>query len=86
MILQKMEGTEVEIIPIRSEPGIHSIAFAFKEVLDCWVKENEELAMDSTCGFYHLHLRHLLSATLFISGRKNAAQYELYAFVGEANG
>ncbi|KAF7344983.1 SWIM-type domain-containing protein [Mycena venus] len=67
MILQKMEGTEVEFIPIRSEPGIHSIAFAFKEVLDGWAKENEELAMDLTW-------------------RTNAAQYELYAFVGEANG
>ncbi|KAF7372301.1 SWIM-type domain-containing protein [Mycena venus] len=62
-----MEGTEVEFIPIHSEPGIHSIAFAFKEVLDGWAEENEELAVDSTW-------------------RTNAAQYELYAFVGEANG
>lgn len=42
--------------------------------------------MDSTCGLYHLLLRHLLNATLFLPGRTNAAQYELYGFVGEANG
>jgi hypothetical protein len=49
MILEKLEGIEVEIIPIRSETGIHSIAFAFEEILDEWAEMTEELAMDSTC-------------------------------------
>ncbi|KAJ7840580.1 hypothetical protein B0H13DRAFT_1649644 [Mycena leptocephala] len=48
MILEKLEGTDVEIIPIRAEPGIHAIAFALKEVVDGWAEETEELAMDST--------------------------------------
>ncbi|KAJ7852598.1 hypothetical protein B0H13DRAFT_2359391 [Mycena leptocephala] len=48
MILEKLEGTDVEIIPIRAEPGIHAIAFALKEVVDGWAEEREELAMDST--------------------------------------
>ncbi|KAJ7656928.1 hypothetical protein DFH06DRAFT_1328467 [Mycena polygramma] len=48
MILKKLEGVEVEIIPIRSEAGIHAIAFTFKEVLDDWASMTEELAMDST--------------------------------------
>ncbi|KAJ7716012.1 hypothetical protein DFH07DRAFT_974028 [Mycena maculata] len=49
-ILQKMEGTKVEIIPIPSEPGIHAIAFAFKEVLDGWAKETEELVCRKNAG------------------------------------
>jgi hypothetical protein len=49
MILEKLEGIEVEIIPIRSETGAHSIAFAFEEILDEWAEMTEELAMDSTC-------------------------------------
>ncbi|KAJ7240933.1 hypothetical protein C8J57DRAFT_1561968, partial [Mycena rebaudengoi] len=48
MVLQKMEGTEVELIPINPEPGIHSITFGFKEILDGWAEKTEELAMDST--------------------------------------
>ncbi|KAJ6565627.1 hypothetical protein DFH09DRAFT_1473861, partial [Mycena vulgaris] len=48
MILEKMEGVEVKIIPVRSEAGIHAIAFAFKEILDDWAEKTEELAMDST--------------------------------------
>ncbi|KAJ7853715.1 hypothetical protein B0H14DRAFT_3450135 [Mycena olivaceomarginata] len=48
MILEKLEGIEVEIIPIRSETGFHSIAFAFEEILDEWAEMTEELAMDST--------------------------------------
>ncbi|KAJ7914536.1 hypothetical protein B0H13DRAFT_2232112 [Mycena leptocephala] len=48
MILKKLEGTDVEIIPIRAEPGIHAIAFTLKEVVDGWAEDTEELAMDST--------------------------------------
>jgi len=33
-LLEKMEGVEIEIIPIHREDGIHSIAFSFKEILD----------------------------------------------------
>ncbi|KAJ7678817.1 hypothetical protein B0H17DRAFT_840825, partial [Mycena rosella] len=67
MLLNKMHGKEIEVIPIREEDGIHCIAFGFKEVLDNWAEKNEELAMDSTW-------------------KTNAAGYELYGFVGEANG
>ncbi|KAJ7712996.1 hypothetical protein B0H16DRAFT_1341846 [Mycena metata] len=48
-LLEKMHGKEIEIIPIRQEEGLHCIAFGFKEVLDGWAEQNEELAMDSTC-------------------------------------
>lgn len=49
MLLNKMCGKEVELIPICEEAGIHCIAFGFKEILDGWAEKNEELAMDSTC-------------------------------------
>lgn len=48
-VLQKVEGTDVEIIPIVQETGINSIGFALKEILDGWATNTEELAMDSTC-------------------------------------
>ncbi|KAJ7118166.1 hypothetical protein C8R44DRAFT_738117 [Mycena epipterygia] len=48
MILKKMEGMEVKIIPIHSEAGIHAIAFTFKEILNDWAEKTEELVMDST--------------------------------------
>ncbi|KAJ7676541.1 hypothetical protein DFH06DRAFT_976502 [Mycena polygramma] len=43
-----MEGTNVEMIPITPVPGIHAIAFGFKEIIDGWAEKTEELAMDST--------------------------------------
>ena len=54
MILEKMEGTEIEMIPISPQPGIHAIAFGLKEVLDGWARETEELAMDSTCTSFSI--------------------------------
>ncbi|KAJ7488558.1 hypothetical protein B0H11DRAFT_2230093 [Mycena galericulata] len=40
--------SDVEIIPIRTEAGIHAIAFSLKDALDGWANKTEELAMDST--------------------------------------
>ena len=51
MVLEKMQGTDIEIIPIRTESGLHAIAFGLKEILDGWAEKTEELAMDSTCKF-----------------------------------
>jgi len=38
----------VEIIPITAEDGISAIAFAFREIIDEFGSEVEEIAMDST--------------------------------------
>ncbi|KAJ6586098.1 hypothetical protein B0H19DRAFT_1060264 [Mycena capillaripes] len=50
MILEKLEGVKVKIMPIRSEAGIHAVAFAFNDILDDWAKMTEEFAMDLTLG------------------------------------
>lgn len=49
-LLAKMDGKEVEIIPVTQEDGIHAIAFTFKDVLEKIGKEVIEIAMDSTCS------------------------------------
>lgn len=59
-ILEKLDGADVEIIPIRTEAGIHSIAFGLKEVLDGWADLTEELAMDSTCTLAPISPQNLL--------------------------
>lgn len=51
MLLTKMDGEEVEIIPITQEDGIHAIAFTFKDVLEKIGKQIIEIAMDSTCNW-----------------------------------
>lgn len=48
-VLERAEGIDVEIIPIRNEPGISTIAFGFKDILDDYGKEIKEIAMDLTC-------------------------------------
>ncbi len=49
MLLKSVEDMETIIIPITSRPGIHAIAFAFKEPLEAIGQEVVEVAMDSTC-------------------------------------
>ncbi|KAJ7927677.1 hypothetical protein B0H13DRAFT_1537929, partial [Mycena leptocephala] len=46
--LEKYEDLTIEIIPITAEDGISAIAFAFREILDEYGSEVEEIAMDST--------------------------------------
>lgn len=48
-VLEKYEDLTIEIIPITAEDGISAIAFAFREILDEFGSEVEEIAMDSTC-------------------------------------
>ncbi|KAF8883306.1 hypothetical protein CPB85DRAFT_1233323, partial [Mucidula mucida] len=48
MLLKSVEDMETIIIPITSRPGIHAIAFAFKEPLEAIGQEVVEVAMDST--------------------------------------
>jgi hypothetical protein len=48
-VLMSFQGTKIEIIPTRAEPGIVVMAFAFKEVFDNFGDEVTEVAMDSTC-------------------------------------
>jgi hypothetical protein len=49
-VLEGYQGTKIEIIPIRGEPGIVAMAFAFKEVFDDFGLEVTEIAMDSICA------------------------------------
>lgn len=48
-VLKRVEGIDVEIIPVHAEDGISTLAFAFKGILDDYGMEVEEIAMDSTC-------------------------------------
>lgn len=48
-VLESFQGSSVEIIPIRPEPGIVAMGFAFKQVFDEFGLDVEEIAMDSTC-------------------------------------
>ncbi|KAJ7689378.1 hypothetical protein B0H17DRAFT_1134965 [Mycena rosella] len=48
ILLEKMHGKEIELIPIHQEDGVHCIAFGFTEVLDGWAEQNKELVMNST--------------------------------------
>jgi hypothetical protein len=52
-VLDSFQGTKIETIPIREEPGIVTMAFAFKEVFDNFGPEVTEIAMDSTCKQLH---------------------------------
>jgi hypothetical protein len=49
LVLQKLEGITTEIIPIRDESRISTIAFALKEVIDWYALQISEVAMDSIC-------------------------------------
>jgi hypothetical protein len=82
MVLQKFEGTAIEIIPITPEPGIHAIAFALKEILDEWAPKTEEIAMDST--FKSSKSVYQSMVTNLFPGKTNEAGYEVYGFVAEA--
>jgi hypothetical protein len=72
------------MIPITTETGISTIAFALKEPLDGYGEVTAELAMDSTCrcliiiSFSPKPYRYI--------GKTNAAAYELYKIFGEVNG
>ncbi|CAK5263800.1 unnamed protein product [Mycena citricolor] len=66
-LLQEYEDMTVEIIELKQETGLSSIAFCFCEIINDFGKDTEEIAMDSTW-------------------KTNAAGYELYAIVAEANG
>jgi hypothetical protein len=76
----------IENIPMQEEEGISAIAFAFKDIVDEFGDNMQEIAMDSTCMseiliFYYLHAKQSLT-----EGKTNALGYEFYAIVGEANG
>jgi hypothetical protein len=47
--LEKANGEEIEIIPVREEEGISVIAFALKECVAQWGTNTQEVAIDSTC-------------------------------------
>ncbi|KAJ6506451.1 hypothetical protein DFH09DRAFT_1200157 [Mycena vulgaris] len=47
-VLEKYEDLSVEIIPITAEDGISALAFSFREILDEFGVDIEEIAMDST--------------------------------------
>lgn len=53
-LLAKLEGFKIENIPVHEEEGISAIAFAFKDIVDDFGEEMQEIAMDSTCklSFY----------------------------------
>ncbi|KLO04446.1 hypothetical protein SCHPADRAFT_884303 [Schizopora paradoxa] len=48
-VLAKWDGVKTEIINLRDEPGMSTIAFAIKDTVDNWAGNTEELAIDSTC-------------------------------------
>lgn len=50
-VLERVDGVDVEIIPIRAEDGISTIAFGFKDILDDYGENITEIAMDSTCAW-----------------------------------
>lgn len=83
-VLERVDGVDVEIIPIRSEDGISTIAFGFKDILDDYGENIKEIAMDSTCACL---IRSCPKSAIYThTGKTNAVGYELYAIVGEANG
>jgi len=47
--LERVNDIDIEIIPVRTEAGISSIAFGFKNILADYGEELHEIAMDSTC-------------------------------------
>ncbi|CAK5283818.1 unnamed protein product [Mycena citricolor] len=67
ILLQEYKDLTIDIVEINPEPGLSTIAFIFREILDEYGGDVEEIAMDSTW-------------------KTNAAGYELYAIVAEANG
>lgn len=84
LVLEAEAGTTVERIPIVEESGISTIAFAFKEVVDAYGDRTEEVAMDSTCTSAQIFAMSLQDWIYL--GKTNAAGYELYGLIGEANG
>jgi MULE transposase domain len=84
-ILAKVDGVNIDIIPVPAEDGISALAFAFRDALKLYGEQIIEVAMDSTCQAY---LDSCISQVLMIlsSGKTNALGYELYGIVGEANG
>lgn len=82
-VLEQVDGIDVDIIPIRPEAGISTIAFGFKDILNDYGKEIKEIAMDSTCTCSHPFKVSYLYMSI---GKTYAVGYELYAIVGEANG
>lgn len=50
-VLTQFDGIDIEIISLPVEDGISTIAFGFKNILDDYGVEIQEIAMDSTCKF-----------------------------------
>ena len=48
-VLKQADGTDIEMIPITSEEGRSSFAYALKDVLAAWADNTVELCVDSTC-------------------------------------
>ncbi|KAJ7440654.1 hypothetical protein B0H11DRAFT_1750566 [Mycena galericulata] len=48
MLLERLDGEKIEIIPVQKEPGIEAISFSFINILRDFGDQIEEVAMDST--------------------------------------
>lgn len=49
MVLERAAASAIEIIPLRQEKGMSSVAFALKRPLELWGDKTEEIAIDGTC-------------------------------------
>ncbi|CAK5267884.1 unnamed protein product [Mycena citricolor] len=66
-LLAEYDGLAVDVIEIKPEDGLSTIAFSFRDIINDFGVDTQSIAMDSTW-------------------KTNAAGYELYAIVAEANG